>query len=174
MLISANTGKTFEKPDSGVFHGVLADVVDLGIVKTAFKGEVKEQPMVRFIWILNVNGKDGKPLSVAQRFNASMHEKANLYKTVKQILNTAPAVPYELDNLIGQTRQLFIVREKSADGTKDYANVQGIAPAQPGTVVSVPADFVRAKNRPKQATNTPAVASSPTAPAVAQGADVRF
>lgn len=182
MVIGANNGKQFEKPDSGMFHGVLADIVDLGIVKTIYKGVEKEQPMVRFIWILNVNGKDGKPLSVVQRFNANLHEKSNLYKAVKQILNAAPPVPFDVENLIGQTRQLFITRNKSEDGSKDYANVMGILPAQPGVVVQIPSDFVRAKIKKAQQPTAPAqqagtisggpVQSAPSASP--QGADVKF
>lgn len=188
LVVTTNNGKQFEKPNSGMFHGVLADVVDLGLVTTTFQGVTKTQPMVRFVWFLDANGTDGKQLSVAARFNANLHEKSNLYKSVKQILNGAPSATFDLASLIGQTRQLFIVREKSQDGTKDFANIQGIAPAAPGKVVAVPQDFVRDENKPKdqqakfkkKGTFGPAV--TPVTPANAavaqavttQGADVAF
>jgi hypothetical protein len=151
IVVTAREGRIFEKPENGIFHGVLADVVDLGMVTTVYQGKTKVQPMVRFIWVLNVNGKDGKPLSVAQRFNANLHEKSNLLKTLKQILNAPPPIPCDLEKLIGVTRQLLIVRGESGEGDKKqiFANVQGIAPAAPGVVVPIPADFVRTKDRPK-------------------------
>jgi hypothetical protein len=154
MVIDAKPTKLYEKPASGSYHGVLADVIDLGMVTSTYKGETKTLPMVRFIWILNANGTDGKPLSVQQKFNASLHEKANLYKALKQILNTPPPIPFDLELLIGQTRQLFIVREEGppqrpGEPNRIYANVQGILPAQQGAVVQIPADFIRAKFRPK-------------------------
>lgn len=140
--------KTYEKPDSGLFHGVLADIVDLGPVTTSFQGQTKTYPAVRFVWILSVNGKDGKPLSVSKRYNVSnFHEKSNIYKDLKMILSAPPELTRDIETYIGLVRKIWINREKSADGTKDYANIAGFLPADPGVVFPVPADFVRAKFR---------------------------
>jgi hypothetical protein len=143
--------KEYEKPESGLFHGVLADIVDLGEVTTTYNGQVKKYPAVRFIWILNVNGKDGKPLSVSKRYNvANFHEKSNIYKDLKMILGTAPEQTRDIDTYIGLTRKLWINREKSPDGSKDFANIAGFLPVDPGVMVSIPADFIRTKFRPQQ------------------------
>lgn len=145
--------KTYERPASGQYHGVLADIVDLGTVTTTFNGQSKSFPAVRFVWILNANGKDGRPLQVQQRFNISnLHEKSNVYKTLKQILGQPPQPNLDIETLIGQTRYLWINTEQKPDG-KEFANIMGILPAQvingvPVTV-SIPADFVRDKFRPK-------------------------
>jgi hypothetical protein len=140
--------KQYEKPESGLIHGILADIVDLGPVTTSYNGQTKTQPMVRFIWILNVLGKDGKPLSVTQRYNiSSFHEKSNIYKDLKMVLGQPPDVTRDIETYIGVVRKLWINREKSADGTKDYANIKGYLPADPGVVVPIPADFIRAKFR---------------------------
>lgn len=150
MQFTTKAGKDFEKPDSGMYHGVLADVVDLGDVPTTFQGITKVQPMVRFVWILNKNGKDGKPLSVTQRFGVNLHEKSNLYKSVKQILSAAPPLTLDAESLVGSVRKLFIQREITENGNQktDFANVLGISPADPGVTVPVPADFVRDRNKP--------------------------
>jgi hypothetical protein len=147
---TTKAGKTFEKPQTGQYLGLLADIVDLGEVATTFNGVTKTQPMTRFIWVLNANGTDGKPLSVTQRFNNNLHEKSNLYKTVKQILNAAPPLTLDPETLIGSVRNLFIQREITGEGQqqKDFANVLGISPAAPGATVALPADFVRDKNKP--------------------------
>ncbi len=195
--------KTFEKPDSGLHHGILADIVDLGKVTTTYQGQSKTQPMVRFVWILNVIGKEtGKPLSVAQRYNiSSFHEKSNIYKDLKEILGTAPDVTRDIEAYIGVVRKLWINREKSADGTKDFANIKGYLPADPGVVVLVPADFIRDKFKPKttagpqgqpvqtyaqppqppqqpiqdaQTTPNPVQYPQPTQQPTQQGADVKF
>lgn len=185
--------KTYERPASGQYHGVLADIVDLGMVTTNFNNVPKTQPMVRFVWILNVNGRDGKPLQVQQRFNVtSLHEKSNVYKTLKQILGQPPQPNLDIESLIGQTRYLWINTETKPDG-KEYANIMGILPAQNGTVVPIPADFIRDKFKPKttagpqgQPVQTyqqpPQQAVPQSAPTVApagfqplnQGADVKF
>jgi hypothetical protein len=145
-VVTTNAGKEFEKPQSGTYHGVLADIVDLGQVTTSFQGVTKVQEMFRFIWVLNVNGKDGQPLSVTQRFGKNLHEKSNLYKSVKQIIGGAPPATIDLSKLIGVTRQLFILTETNPQGT--FANVQGIAPAAAGVTVQVPQGFVRDQNKP--------------------------
>lgn len=191
IIASAKSTKEYEKPETGMYHGVLADIVDLGNVTTQFKGEVKVQHMVRFVWVLDTLGKDknrypetfGKPLQATQRFNLSLHEKANMYKTVKQILNAPPPVSetnpdYDIEQLIGSVRKIFILRELSEDGKKDYPNVQGVSAADPGVNVSVPQGFVRAKFRDKAKAAAPAQPPHQQyqyqPPAQSQGADVSF
>jgi hypothetical protein len=150
--------KTYEKPESGLFHGVLADIVDLGMVPTRYNDQLRTIPMVRFVWILDVKGKDGKPLSVTQRFNASnLHEKSNIYKALRQILNAPPPPNFDIELLIGQTRKILVNREKSADGSRDFANVMGILPADPGVTVPIPPDFVRAKFRQQNVSTSPSM-----------------
>lgn len=193
LFAGAKSTKEYEKPETGMYHGVLADIVDLGNVTTQFKGEVKVQHMVRYVWILNTLGKDkvkfpetfGKPLSVTQRFNLSLHEKANMYKTVKQILNAPPpvseGVEYDIELLLGSVRKIFVLRELSEDGKKDYPNVQGISTADPGVTVAIPQGFVRAKFRDNKAgsttggnVNTFQAQAGTIAQGAAQGADVSF
>jgi hypothetical protein len=197
LMFTTKIGANFEKPNTGMYHGVLADVVDLGDVTTIYQGLAKVQPMVRFVWVLDKNGTDGKPLSVTGRFNNNLHEKSNLYKTVKQILNAAPPTTLNPETLIGQTRKLFIQREITGEGQqkKDFANILGISPADPGVTVKIPVDYVRDKNRPvaEQAkfkkktvfvpqqnsapqgtTPIPAPAPIPVSAPAQQGADVNF
>ena len=151
MLIPS--AKVFDKPEAGPHFGVLIDVVDLGIITSTFNGQAKSYPAIRFIWSLATVGKDGKPLQVwSQKLNASSwHEKGNLYKTVKQILGAPPLPTLDPETLIGQVRQLFISRDKSPDGLKDYVNVIGIVAAPAGFILPVPADYVRVKFRTQTA-----------------------
>ena len=140
--------KEYEKPESGVYNAVLADVVDCGIVNTVFQGQAKSYPAVRLIWVLNALDKKGKLLEWwSPKYNASLHEKATLYKVLKQIIGQAPVANLDIETLIGQTRKLVINRERSADGTKDYANLMGVLPPDPGFQMAVPQDFVRVKFR---------------------------
>src|ERR1700676_1687564 len=190
-MFTTKEGKDFEKPQTGMYHGVLADIVDLGLVTTTYNGQTKTQPMVRFVWVLNQNGQDGKPLSVTGRFNNNLHEKSNLYKSVKQILNAAPPLTLNPESLIGQVRKLFIQRTTEGEGQqkKDFANILGISPADAGVTLTIPSDYVRDKNKPvdQQAKNkkkNPAFNQAPQAqqpqqtapaqPAQSQGADIAF
>jgi len=185
LMFTTKGGANFEKPNTGMYHGVLADIVDLGEVTTTYNGQVKTQPMVRFVWILNANGKDGKFLSVTARFNNNLHEKSNLYKSVKQILNAAPPLTLNPETLIGQTRKLFIQREITGEGQqqKDFANILGISPADAGVSVAIPTDFIRdknksvdqqAKNKKKNPQPGPGPQQRPAPAPVQQGSDVNF
>ena len=150
LMFTTRNGATWEKPLTGMYHGVLADIVDLGNVTTVFNGQTKTQPMVRFVWVLDKNGKDGKPLQATARFNNNLHEKSKLYASVKQILSAPPPVTLNPETLIGSVRKLFIQRDTTGEGAqqKDYANILGISPADPGVSVPIPVDFVRDKNKP--------------------------
>jgi hypothetical protein len=150
LMFTTRGGANFERPDTGMYHGILADIVDLGTVTTVYNGQAKTQPMVRFVWFLNAAGKDGKQLSVTARFNNNLHEKSKLYASVKQILNAPPPVTLNPETLLGSVRKLFIQREITGEGQqkKDFANILGISPADPGIAVPIPADFVRDKNKP--------------------------
>lgn len=175
IIASARSGKEFEKPETGMYHGVLADVVDLGDVTTTYDGKSKTQHMIRMVWYLDCLGKDkvnfpdtfGKQLSVAERFNLSLDERANLYARLKQILNTAPPPEYDVEQLIGITRKVFIIRE-TGDNGKEYANIKGISAADPSVTVSIPQGFQRRSAKPAPAAPQTASASA------AQGADVQF
>lgn len=164
--------KTYEKPASGLYNAILADIVDLGIVSTVFNGQTKSYPAVRFVWFVNANGKDGKQLQVSARYNVSnLHEKSNIYKALKMILNAPPAPNLDIDTLIGSVRQILVNTETKPDG-KEYANIMGILPAPAGTVVPIPQDFVmdrklpvaqQAKNRPTQTVKPAQQAAAPAA-----------
>jgi len=69
---------------------------------------------------------------------------------------------------------LVIIREKSADGTKDYANVQGILPANKGVTVQIPADFVRAKDKPAKTQNAAPQQQMGQQQQQSQGEDLSF
>jgi len=155
MLIDANT-KVYEKPESGDYIGRIADVVDY--VEDQPRWGKKNVPVLRLVWVLNANDTEGKPFRVAKKYTASMHEKSNLYSDVKSILGTAPPVPFESEDLIGKCNRLVIEQEEN-DG-RVYANIRAILKMLPGAVApSVPADFVRAKDRPAQTNGTRAYAA---------------
>lgn len=157
----------YEQPDSGIFIGVVADVVELYGVKTKFG----EKNKIRIVWILDKNDKQGKPYRVVFQKNASMHEKSDLYKAVRAILGENPPVKFDTETLIGRANQLFIMKESDPSG-KEFANVKGINALPAGTAIpKIPADFVRAKDKqafvPGQPLNTPAASGPVATPASA-------
>lgn len=148
MLVSSNQ-KEFEKPKSGLYRGVLADIVDLGPVAKVFKGVQKVVPMVRLVWLLNSKDKEGNFFRVMREVTATMSEKSNLFGLVREITGAVPKVPYELENIIGRNNELVISLDTAANG-KQYANVKAILAPQTTEVFTIPANFTRSKDRKNQ------------------------
>jgi hypothetical protein len=156
MLIT-NQGKVFEKPDTGSFLAVIADVVYVKDKPTKFG----PKNVVRIVWILNAKDKEGNYYRVMTEANQSLHENARLYSLLKDIRGgVAPPVPFDPDDMIGTVKNLVIVREKSEDGTKDFANIKAYLPLNPGQTFAVPQGFVRQKDKPAKGTQ-PAQDSAP-------------
>ena len=179
ILVTDNR-REFEKPTSGAYLGVIADTVDLGVVSTKFGNKMK----VRIVWLLGkpdgsgyAVDSEGNPFRVMSELNASMNEKSDLFKLIRGVLGAAPpAGPYDVEQLIGKSNQLFIVLEKNADGTREYANIKGILPLPAGVAaLTVPATFVRHKDKKDTrgaAPATPAVQAAAPVTASPVKADV--
>jgi hypothetical protein len=175
MLIQDNS-KTFVNPPAGQYIGLLADVIDVGMVKTAFKPEGQAQ--IRIVWLLYgvdatsqlvpYNDPDGRQFRVIRQANQSINPKSKLYETVRDVQNgELPSVPFESETLIGRANLLYVQLEKSQAG-KEFANVKLILPL-PATIKApaVPATFQRQKDRDRNLTTNRAVvpiAAVPAAP----------
>jgi hypothetical protein len=186
-LIVEDKKKVYEKPDSGTFVAVIADVVDLGPKPTKYGIKNK----IRLVWVLGklaafgggyANDTEGNPFRVMSSFNATMNEGGDLYKMARSILGTAPPVPYDVEQLLGKVNLLFIVKEENEKKKGDfYANVKGVLPLGNEVALAIPATFVRSKDRVDTRTGVQAapvsnisanltgtaVAGTPVAPAVA-------
>src|SRR5258708_1271409 len=151
-----NKAKPFEQPDAGMFLGTIIDVVDMPQVQTNYGVKNK----VRILWILTKTDNtptldsEGKPHTVAFIKPASMHEKSDLYKLVTMILNTAPPILKNTEELaqllLGRANVLFITKTPNDKRQGEfYANVTGVAPLQSGQLApKAPQGFQRAKDKP--------------------------
>ena len=153
-LIIEDKKKIYERPDSGSFVGVIADIVDLGPKQTQWGIKSK----IRIVWVLGkadgsgyANDSEGNPYRVMSSFNATMNDGGDLFKTVRQILGAAPPVPYDVEQLIGQSRLLFVVKEEDAKkpGTF-YANIKGYLPLGNIPALKIPTNFVRRKDQDRR------------------------
>lgn len=159
-MIIADSSKPFENPPAGQYIGLLADVVDLGLVKTGYKPDGQLQ--ARLIWLLfgvNAQGqliayadKENRQFRVMRQVNQSMNPKSKLFETVSDVLNGEQVpVPFETENLIGRVNLLFVKIEKQVNGTKEFANVKAILPLPANTPIpTIPAGFMRNKDKQQQ------------------------
>jgi hypothetical protein len=85
-----------QPPDEGQHLAVLADISDLGTRNTNYGP--KDQ--VRFKWLVQPTGKDGKELSVVSTYTKSLGQGANLVKAITDITGTPPTDGFDTESLI--------------------------------------------------------------------------
>lgn len=134
---------SYELPKAGEQPGVIADIVDLGLVDTAFG----KKDRVRFVFVLAEKDAEGRQKRVFITATKSMNEKATLRKTlVKLGAKIDPkAKTVNLEPFVGQQVNLFIEIE-TGDDSKEYPKI--LAFRKPAAEQNVQAEnFTRAKDR---------------------------
>jgi len=139
-VISSNGGGDWELPEDGSYLGVLADVIFLGPVATAYG--VKDK--VQLLWLLDAFDSEGNQFHVCSFYNANLCEKSNLRKDMKVIMGFDVGETYDIDQAIGINKQLVI--QQSTSGEKTYANIVAILSAK-GKQIGIPEDFERKIDR---------------------------
>jgi hypothetical protein len=145
IVVKEPDQKEFEHPEDGQYLGVIADVIDLGEVETGFG----IKPRVRIVYLLDQNDSEGNPFRVVATYTASLHEKANLRKTLKQILGADVSGQFDLEELLGINNQLVVTTTEKDD--KTYTNIVAILKAPKGSPrLAIPDDFVRQQDKQKK------------------------
>ena len=154
MSIMAKKQSDFKPAPEGQFVAVCCDVVDLGMVETTWKGEVKMRHKIRVCFQIDkINPDDGKPYLVMQRFTLSMHENGWL----RPFLESWRGKPYTEDQaadgidvelMVGVGALLQIVHN-THNGTT-YANINSIMKAPKGSEIPEVTDYVRVQDRPAE------------------------
>ena len=139
-VINSTGGGDWELPEDGSYLGVLADVIFLGPVATAYG--VKDK--VQLVWLLDAFDAEGNQFRVSSFYNANLCEKSNLRKDMKIIMGFDVGETYDVDQAIGANKQLVI--QQSTSGEKTYANIVAILSAK-GKQIGIPEDFERKIDR---------------------------
>ena len=139
-VINSTGGGDWELPEDGSYLGVLADVIFLGPVATAYG--VKDK--VQLVWLLDAFDAEGNQFRVSSFYNANLCEKSNLRKDMKIIMGFDVGETYDVDQAIGANKQLVI--QQSTSGEKTYANIVAILAAK-GKQIGIPEDFERKIDR---------------------------
>jgi hypothetical protein len=154
--VSANR-KEFRVPDEGLYRAVCKDVVELGEQETPWG----KKEFIELRWDLEeVNPETAKPFEVRARYNRSLNEKSNLYKTLVlwrgRKFTAEELKKFDLDTLIGVNCQLQIVHNLDAEG-RTWANVQAVIKAPKGVPgLAVSKDYVKVRDRAVEHGVTPA------------------
>lgn len=134
-IVAKNEGGTYQIAPAGQYAAVCCDVVDLGIVETTWKGNVKKVHKCAIIFQLDELDDKGKRYEVAERFTVSMYDAARLRKFLgdwrgKSYTDDEAEAGAPLHKLEG-INALVQIEHNAANG-KTYANVGSIMKAPKG------------------------------------------
>jgi len=155
IIASANETKNYTPAPEGVHQAVCVDVIDLGMIKSAFvddKGNEKWQHKVNVVWQIDETRDDGKRYQLYKRFTLSLHEKAALRHDLEswrgRAFTAEELAGFDVEKLIGANGLINVQHKKSADGTKTYANVVSVMPLIRGMPKLAPLDYARPEAAP--------------------------
>lgn len=121
---------TYKLPTPGSVQGVLAEVVDLGMITSDFYGTTNQKVLLCFE-ITETVEREGQQVRmiVSRRFTASLNEKAALRKFLEgwrgRAFTDEELGGFDLDSIIGANAILSLVHQK--DGDKTYCNIDSAA-----------------------------------------------
>lgn len=130
MIVSA--GQSYQIPSEGSIQGVLAEVVDLGLLQVEWAGEKKIQHKCQLIFEITEEKEASETherLTVSRRFTASLDERGNLRKFLEgwrgRAFTPDEAKSFELDTLVGINAILSL--SHNTKGDKTYCNIASAA-----------------------------------------------
>lgn len=151
LQVSIDAKTEFEPVTEMIQPGVIADVVDKGLVPNKFKPGTMQHKCY-FVWIVAEEDSEGRPKRVFESFTVSLNEKSRLRARLKELgyKDFEPGKPFELDSLIGTQRMLVLAAEDGENG-KTYIKITATMALKKGQQpVKVPADFIRKQDQPAQ------------------------
>lgn len=138
-------GKDFVPPPSGLQRAVCCDVVELGIVDSAFGPKRK----IKLVWQSENKMDNGKPFLIQQRYTATLHPKGTLRPALEswrgKALTEEEANDFDLEILLEKNCQILVVHN-TKDGVT-YGNVQSIVPPPKGVAHLKVTDYTRVCDR---------------------------
>jgi len=165
-LVARDAGsKDFAEHPEGQFSAVCVDVVDMGMYEDKKWGKMKRKIRVVFqtsaLNMENLNDAgQPKPFIISAWFTLSLSEKALLSKFLedwfgKKLSPEQRAAGIKLEKLVGQHAFLQIAQAPSLRDGKMRANIQTVMRLPDGLPRVAPRDYVRVKDRPKDANTQP-------------------
>ncbi len=146
-IMAKDTRKDWTPAPEGLHQAVCVDVVDLGLVQTAWG----EKHKVRLVWQLeDVNPETTKRFEVRADYGLSLNEKSRLRPTLEawrgRKFTREELEGFDLEKLVGVNCQVQVVHNITEEG-RTYANVQAVVPLGRGMVKLRADGYVRMKER---------------------------
>ena len=140
-LILKQEPNNYTPAPEGNHPAVCISVVDLGVQKTEWQGEKKEQHKVLVTWELPYEEAEGdQPVTISKRYTMSMHEKSGLYKDLVswrgRDFTPQEKGGFDLFNIVGVACFLNVIHQEKEG--KTYSNITSIAPLAKGMEKPIP------------------------------------
>lgn len=130
MIVTATA--SYKIPSPGSVQGVLAEVVDLGIVTTEWNGEKRDSHKCLLTFEIDETvEREGteQRMIVSRRFTASLNEKAALRQFLEgwrgKTFTDEELAGFDLDKIVGTNAILSLVH--NTDKGKTYCNIDSAA-----------------------------------------------
>jgi len=161
IIATGGDTKTFTPAPEGTHQAVCVDVIDKGMQPNKFK-EGALQHKIDIAWEINELRDDGKRFVVYKRYTLSLNDKANLRHDLQSWRGKAftfdELAGFDVETVKGANCLVNVQHNKSADGSRTYANVMSIAPLIKGMPKIALKDYVRPV---ETATSAPAPTGEP-------------
>lgn len=144
MPKATSSANTYVPVPAGVHHAICYQVIDIGTQPQV--GNFPARRKVKIVWELpherfEFKDKDGSsielPRCISKDYTLSTDKKANLRKELEswrgRPFTEDEVKGFEVGSIVGANCQLNVVHKRSADGTKTYANVNGVMPLAKGS-----------------------------------------
>lgn len=155
-IIAKDTGGgEFTPHPEGMHQMVCIDVIDNGIVTTAFG----EKHKITIRWQSEERNAKGHRLTVQKRYTLSLHEKAGLRQDLQawrgRPFTAEEARGFDVEKLLGVNALVNVIHKKAEDG-KVWANVAAVSPLMRGMAPITPdPEYVRECLRTPEPGETP-------------------
>ena len=168
IIATASESKSYAPAPEGVHQAVCVDVIDKGLIESAFvneKGQKKVQHKIDIAWQISELRDDGKRFVVYKRYTLSLHEKAALRHDLEswrgRPFTRDEEMGFDVETVIGANCLVNIQHKPSKDGSRTYANVVSVMPLIKGMPKLAALDYVRQQDQP--AAETPSDTHAPVA-----------
>jgi hypothetical protein len=114
--------KDYELPSQGWHKAELIEAKDLGMLSTKYGVKRKIQYKYQVAQV----GKEGKPLTAIEWFNASLGSRSNLSMRIRGLTGQFPKKGFDVASVEGWKGEIEIEHNYDEEKGKTYANVRKI------------------------------------------------
>jgi len=146
MKTIKRNSKEFQPASNGLHSAILADIVDLGLVR----GKWGPQEKCRLVFIVDEQDGEGEPIRIVDTCTLTLDPKSRLTERVNALMPGSKNVKdlvVDPETLVGKRCQL-ITEQSTNDQGRTYANIISALPLGKDCLkVSIPLNFVRQKDK---------------------------